>query len=95
MKRWLLIVVLSVLAFLAVATGVIALTGADLAVSVQFCREGTWPVGDLLFWQMLYRLDRIPSISLCIVSMVPLSALLLSSLLNLEGKAVSSSTPKE
>jgi membrane-associated PAP2 superfamily phosphatase len=70
MKRRLLIETLSLLAFLVAGTGVIAMTGADLAVSAPFCREGTWPVGDLFFWRLLYRLDRIPSISLGIVGLI-------------------------
>jgi membrane-associated PAP2 superfamily phosphatase len=64
MRRSLLIEVLSVLAFLIVTTGLMAVTGADLAVSALFCIKGTWPVGDLYFWQLLYHLDRFPSISL-------------------------------
>jgi lipid A 4'-phosphatase len=69
MKRRLLIETMSVLAFLVAGTSVIAVTGADLAASAPFYREGKWPVGDLFFWQMLYRLDRIPSISLGIVGL--------------------------
>ena len=70
MKRRLLLEAVSVLAFLVAGTGVIAVTGADLAASAPFCREGTWPVGDLFFWHLLYRLDRIPSISLGIVGLI-------------------------
>ena len=69
MRRGFSIEVLTVLAFLLVATGVIALTGADLAVSAPFWCAGTWPVGDLPFWHLLYRLDRIPSISLGVVGL--------------------------
>jgi len=64
MRRSILIEALTVLVFLVVATGVIAVTGADLAVSSRFYIDGTWPVGDLFFWHLLYRLDRFPSISL-------------------------------
>jgi len=66
MKRRELIEILSVLAFLIVATGVIAVTGADLAVSAPFCIEGKWPIGDLFPWQALYRLDRIPAVALAL-----------------------------
>jgi lipid A 4'-phosphatase len=69
MKRRLLIETLAILAFLIVTTGVIAVSGADLAVSSRFYLEGKWPVGDQFFWQMFYRLDRIPSISLGIVGL--------------------------
>jgi lipid A 4'-phosphatase len=69
MKHRSLIDALYVLAFLVVATSVIAVTGADLAASAPFCIEGKWPVGDLSFWQMLYRLDRIPSIALGITGL--------------------------
>jgi len=69
MRRRLLIEALSVLAFLVVATGVIAVTGADLSVSAPFCIDGTWPVGDRFFWHLLYRLDRLPSVSLGIVGL--------------------------
>ena len=48
----------------------IAVTGADLAVSAPYFREGHWPVGDLPFWQLLYRLDRLPSISLGVIGLV-------------------------
>src|SRR5450631_2360225 len=64
MRRRLLIEALAVLAFLVVATGVIAMTGADLSVSSRFYIDGKWPIGDLFFWHLLYRLDRIPSITL-------------------------------
>jgi lipid A 4'-phosphatase len=70
MKSGYLLETLSVLAFLVVATGVIAVTGADLAASAPFFIEGKWPVGDRFFWQLLYRLDRLPSISLGIVGLV-------------------------
>jgi lipid A 4'-phosphatase len=72
MKRRLLIESLSLLAFLVVSTAVIAVTGADLAASAPFYREGHWPVGDLPFWQLLYRLDRIPSVSLGAVGLAAL-----------------------
>jgi membrane-associated PAP2 superfamily phosphatase len=69
MNRRYLFEALALLAFLTVATGVIAVTGTDLAVSAPFCREGKWPVGDLPIWQVFYRLDRIPSISLGVVGL--------------------------
>ena len=70
MRSRLLFEALAVLAFLVVATGVIAVTGADLSASAPFFIEGKWPVGDRFFWQLLYRLDRLPSISLGIVGLV-------------------------
>jgi membrane-associated PAP2 superfamily phosphatase len=70
MKGRLLYEALALLAFLIVATGVIAVTGADLTVSAPFFREGGWPVGDLFFWHTLYRLDRIPSITLGLAGLV-------------------------
>jgi membrane-associated PAP2 superfamily phosphatase len=69
MNRRLLYETLSLLAFLMAATAVIAVTGADLAVSAPFFREGRWPVGDLPFWQLLYRLDRIPAIGLAVAGL--------------------------
>jgi membrane-associated PAP2 superfamily phosphatase len=56
----------AVIVFLVVATVLIAWTGADLALSAPFCREGTWPIGYLFPWQMLYRLDRIPAFALAL-----------------------------
>ena len=73
MKRKYLVEALSLFAFMVVATSVIAMTGADLAVSAPFFREGRWPVGDLFFWQLLYRLDRVPSISLGVVGLAALT----------------------
>jgi len=64
MKRGAVIETLSVLTFLIAATAVIAVTGADLAVSAPFCIEGKWPIGHLFPWQALYRLDRIPAVAL-------------------------------
>lgn len=61
MKRCLLCEALLLIGFLVVATGIIAATGTDIAVSSRFYIDGTWPVGNLPFWQLLYRLDRIPS----------------------------------
>lgn len=69
MSRNLLVDLIVVTVFLVVGTAAIALTGADIAVSSRFCIGGKWPVGDLPFWQALYRLDRIPSISLGLVGL--------------------------
>ncbi len=48
-------------AILVLATVIIAVTGADLKLSALFCIGSKWPVGDLQPWQLLYKLDRIPS----------------------------------
>jgi membrane-associated PAP2 superfamily phosphatase len=56
----------AVIAFLVVSTVLIAWTGADLALSAPFYREGAWPIGYLFPWQMLYRLDRIPAFALAL-----------------------------
>lgn len=58
-----------------VLTGLIALTlliafyGADLALSSRFYIDGTWPVGDLFPWKLLYRLDRTPAVILAAASL--------------------------
>ena len=69
MKRGYLLEAVSILAFLTVATVLIAVSGADLGASAPFCTAGRWPVGDLFFWQLLYRLDRIPAIGLAVVGL--------------------------
>jgi membrane-associated PAP2 superfamily phosphatase len=69
MNRKLWIDLAGVSLFLVVVTAAIAMSGADLAISGRFLIDGKWPVGDQFFWQMLYRLDRIPSISLGIVGL--------------------------
>lgn len=46
---------------LTLATVAITVSGADLKLSALFCIDGKWPVGDQLFWQLMYKLDRIPS----------------------------------
>ncbi len=70
MKSRLLIEIVSLLAFLVVATGVIAVTGADLAVASRFYIGGHWPVGNLFPWRLLYHLDRYPSFSLAIAGLI-------------------------
>lgn len=55
-----------VLAFLLVATLVIAVTGTDLAISSYFYQSGGWPVGERFPWKLFYRLDRYPAIGLAI-----------------------------
>jgi membrane-associated PAP2 superfamily phosphatase len=56
--------------FLVATTALIAVSGADLAISSRFWIGGKWPVGDQLFWQLLYKLDRIPSIFLGTVGLI-------------------------
>lgn len=48
---------------LILATIVIALTNADLALSSLFCIDGKWPVGDRQPWRLLYLMDRGPAIA--------------------------------
>lgn len=52
------------IAFLVLATIVIAVTGADLKLSALFCIEGKWPVGEQQPWHLLYRLGRGPAFAL-------------------------------
>lgn len=66
MQRRAVVEALSALAFLISATAVIAVTGADLAVSAPFCIEGKWPIGELFPWKALYRLDRLPAVALAV-----------------------------
>jgi membrane-associated PAP2 superfamily phosphatase len=65
---------LAVVAFLVVSTALIAWTGADLAVSSPFFREGKWPIGYRFPWQALYRLDRIPSFALALCGLAAWAA---------------------
>jgi membrane-associated PAP2 superfamily phosphatase len=55
---------------LIVATTIIAVSGADLAISSWFNIEGKWPIGDLFLWQVFYHLDRFPAISLGVAGLV-------------------------
>ncbi len=52
------------LTVLILATALIAVSGADLAISSQFYIAGGWPVGEQFPWKLLYRLDRFPAILL-------------------------------
>lgn len=52
------------IAFLVVATMIIAATGADIKLSSLFCIGGKWPVGEQQPWHLLYLLDRGPAIAL-------------------------------
>lgn len=61
---------LAVAAFLMAVTWLIAASGADLAVSSRFYINGGWPVGDHYPWHALYKMDRFPSISLALVSLL-------------------------
>ena len=55
------------LVLLVIATGLIAHSGADLAISALFFRDGGWPIGDQFPWKLLYRIDRTPAILLVMV----------------------------
>lgn len=63
-ELWLVVVLL------VIATGLVAHSGADLAVSAWFYRNGGWPEGELLLWKALYRLDRIPAVILAFIGLV-------------------------
>lgn len=52
------------LVLLVIATGLLAHSGADLALSAMFFREGGWPVGERFPWKLLYRIDRAPALLL-------------------------------
>lgn len=54
---------------LVIVTGLLAHSGADLAVSGHFYRAGGWPVGELFPWKLLYRIDRMPAILLAIAGL--------------------------
>lgn len=55
-----------VLVLLVIATGLLAHTGADLALSALFYRNGGWPVGEQFPWKLLYRIDRVPAVLLAV-----------------------------
>lgn len=55
---------------LVLATALIALTDADLKLSALFCIDGKWPIGDLQPWHLLYKLDRLPAVSLGLCGLV-------------------------
>lgn len=57
-------------AFLILSTTIITLTGADLTVSELFYINGSWPIGDMQPWQLLYRLDRGPSIGMALFGLI-------------------------
>lgn len=54
------------LVLLVLATGLIAHSGADLAISSRFYINNGWPVGELFPWKLLYRIDRTPAIILAL-----------------------------
>jgi len=56
--------------FLVAATWIIAASGADIAISSMFHINGSWPVGEKFPWKNLYRLDRIPAMSLASVGLL-------------------------
>lgn len=55
-----------VLVLLVITTGVLAHTGADLALSSLFYQSGGWPVGEQFPWKLLYRIDRTPAVLLAV-----------------------------
>jgi lipid A 4'-phosphatase len=59
---------------LLVATALIAVSGADLAVSSFFYLKGTWPVGGRFPWNYLYLIDRFPAILLASAGLMAAAA---------------------
>jgi membrane-associated PAP2 superfamily phosphatase len=74
MSRKQLVEPAAVIAFLMIATVLIAWTGADIAVSTPFCMDGKWSIGYQLPWQVLYRLDRFPAIALALFGLAASAA---------------------
>lgn len=58
------------LVLLLLATGLIAHTGADLAIASRFHINNGWPVGEQLFWKLLYKIDRTPAIMLALAGLI-------------------------
>lgn len=61
------------LVLLVILTGLLAHSGADLAVSGWFFRHHGWPIGEQFPWKLLYRIDRLPAIGLASVALVALA----------------------
>lgn len=57
-QSWLL------LSVLVISTGLLANTGADIAISARFYSANSWPYGEMFPWKLLYRIDRLPAIIL-------------------------------
>jgi membrane-associated PAP2 superfamily phosphatase len=55
-------------------TALIALSGADLAVSSFFFIKGAWPVGDRFPWKLLYQIDRLPAVLLAVAGLLAAAA---------------------
>ena len=55
-----------VITVLILATALIAVSGADLAVSSRFYSAGGWPEGELFPWKLLYHVDRYPAVLLAV-----------------------------
>ncbi len=58
--------ILFVLLFLATVTTLIAHTGVDLSLSSYFYQAGSWPVGELFPWKLLYRMEGYPAFIIAI-----------------------------
>ncbi len=63
-ELWLVVVLL------VITTGLLAHNGADLTVAGWFYRAGAWPVGGQFPWNLLYKMDRFPAISLALGGLV-------------------------
>ena len=70
MMRKTLLEASAVLGVLILATWLISVISADVAISSWFCIDGHWPVGDQFFWQVFYKLDRTPAILLALFSLL-------------------------
>lgn len=57
------------LAFLMVSTWLIAVTGADLALSAYYSDNGSWTVGYQAFWQFFYKINRGPVVMLAVAGL--------------------------
>lgn len=53
-----------VLVLLVIVTGLLAHSGADLALSAHFYQAGGWPIGEQFPWKLLYKIDRTPAVLL-------------------------------
>jgi len=66
--------VLCVCVLLIVSTALIAMSGADLAVSSFFHINGSWPVGERFPWKFLYIINSVPAIVLAIAGVLAIAA---------------------
>jgi len=70
MNRQVITETAAILSLLIIATAVIALTGADIAVSSQFYQNGGWPLGHQFPWRLLYKIDRWPALIMAVAGLL-------------------------